>query len=227
MCQPSSRFDAVEMFAELINLVESRIENKPFRKLVADILEQNREQLLLWPAAKRNHHAFVSGFLEHTLNVTRTCCHLADKYADLYCNLNPPLNKDVIVAGAALHDIGKLRELETSPGGTEYSISGNLIGHVLQGRDIVRETAAGRKVDPDLLLRLEHVIVAHQRLPEWGSPKPPMTPEALIVHHADDLDAKMQMMADALQDESETGPMINKRNPMAQQFYRGVPQEKK
>src|SRR5262245_36900918 len=76
MCQPSSRFDAVEMFAELMNIVESRIENKPLRKLVADIFEQNREQLLHWPAAKRNHHAYVSGFLEHTLNVTRTCCHL-------------------------------------------------------------------------------------------------------------------------------------------------------
>src|SRR3954466_12504731 len=77
MCQPTSRFDPVEMFAELINLVESRVENKPLRKLVADILEQNREQLLLWPAAKRNHHAFISGFLEHTLNVTRTCCFFA------------------------------------------------------------------------------------------------------------------------------------------------------
>ena len=82
MCQPASRFDPVEMFAELMNIIESRIENEPLRKLVADILEQNREQLLLWPAAKRNHHAFASGYLEHVLNVTRTCCHLADKYAD-------------------------------------------------------------------------------------------------------------------------------------------------
>jgi 3'-5' exoribonuclease len=224
MCRPTSRFDAVEMFAELINFVESRIQNKPFRKLVADILEQNREQLLLWPAAKRNHHAYVSGFLEHTLNVTRTCCHLADKYADLYSDMNPPLNKDVIVAGAALHDIGKLRELETNPGGTEYSLSGHLIGHVLQGRDIVREAAAGKKIDPDLLLRLEHVIVAHQRLPEWGSPKPPMTPEALIVHHADDLDAKMQMIACVFQEEFANSAITSKKNPMAQQFYRGTPE---
>ena len=225
MCQPSSRFDAVEMFAELMNIVETRIENEGLRKLVADIYEQNREQLLTFPAAKRNHHAYVSGYLEHVLNVTRTCCHLADKYAELYNDLDPPLCKDVIIAGAALHDIGKLRELETGPGGTEYSVAGNLIGHVLQGRDIVRETAVGRDIDPDLMLRLEHVIVAHQRLPEWGSPKPPMTPEALIVHHADDLDAKMQMIVCVLQDESETGSMTTKRNPMAQQFYRGLKKE--
>jgi 3'-5' exoribonuclease len=223
MCQPTSRFDPVEMFAELMNLVESRIENKPLRKLVADIFEQHREQLLLWPAAKRNHHAYVSGFLEHTLNVVRSSCHLADKYGELYSDWNPPLNKDVVLAGAALHDIGKLRELETGPGGTEYSVAGCLIGHVLQGRDIVREAAAGKKIDPDLLLRLEHVIVAHQRLPEWGSPKPPMTPEALIVHHADDLDAKMQMMAGVFEEESGNGPMTTKRNAMAQQFYRGTP----
>ena len=91
---------------------------------MADILEQNREQLLLLPAAKKNHHAFVSGYLEHVLNVTRTCCHLADKYAELYNDLDPPLNKDVIVAGAVLHDIGKLRELAVTPAGAEYTAAG-------------------------------------------------------------------------------------------------------
>jgi 3'-5' exoribonuclease len=217
-----SRFDPVEMFAELINLIESRIEYEPLRKLVADIFEQNREQLLLFPAAKRNHHAYVSGFLEHTLNVVRSSCYFADKYAELYAELDPPLNKDVIMAGAALHDIGKLRELETSPGGTEYSIAGCLIGHVLQGRDIVREVAVGRNIDPEIMLRLEHVIVAHQRLPEWGSPKPPMTPEALIVHHSDDLDAKMQMIVGAFQAEATNGMMTSKKNAMNQQFYRGA-----
>lgn len=223
MCQPTSRFDPVEMFAELMNIVESRIENKPFRKLVADIMEQNREQLLLLPAATRNHHAYVSGYLEHVLNVTRTCCQLADKYAELYPDLDPPLNKDVIVAGAALHDIGKLRELQSGPSGAEYSVAGCLIGHVLQGRDIVREAAVGRTIDPDLLLRLEHVIVSHQRLPEWGAPKPPMTPEALIVHYADDLDAKMQMVVGLFTAEMSNGPMTSKRNVLNQQFYRGAP----
>jgi len=221
MCQPASRFDPVEMFAELINIVESRIENVPLRELVADILEQNREQLLVWPAAKKNHHAFVSGYLEHVLNVTRMSCHLAEKYAELYNDLEPPINKDVIVAGAVLHDIGKLRELATTPAGAEYTASGCLIGHVLQGRDIVREMAVGRTIDPEILLRLEHVIVSHQRLPEWGAPKPPMTPEALIVHYADDLDAKMNMLVCTLKEDTTDGPVTSKRNAMAQQFYRG------
>jgi 3'-5' exoribonuclease len=221
MCQPASRFDPVEMFAELMNLVESYVDNKALRKLVTDIYEQHREELLLMPAAKRNHHAFSSGYLEHVLNVTKTCCQLADKYADLYSDLQPPINKGLVVAGGALHDIGKLRELEFGPTGADYTTAGSLIGHVLQGRDIVRETAAGRKIDPDLLLRLEHVIVSHQRLPEWGSPKPPMTPEALIVHYADDLDAKMQMVVCSIKEDPAGGPMTSKRNAMNQQFYRG------
>jgi 3'-5' exoribonuclease len=135
--------------------------------------------------------------------------------------LNPPINKGLIVAGAALHDIGKLRELAVTPGGADYTPAGHLIGHVLQGRDIVREAAAGRKIDPDLLLRLEHIIVSHQRLPEWGAPKPPMTPEAMIVHYADDLDAKLQMMVCSIQEEPNGGPLTSKRNAMNQQFYRG------
>jgi 3'-5' exoribonuclease len=221
MCQPTSRFDPVEMFAELMNIVESRIADTKLRKLVADILEQNREQLLSLPAAKKNHHAYLSGYLEHVLNVTRTCCHLAEKYAALYDDLDPPLNKDVILAGAVLHDIGELRELATGPSGADYTPSGCLIGHVLQGRDIVREAAAGRPIDPETLLRLEHVIIAHQRLPEWGAPKPPMTPEALIVHYADDLDAKLQMMVCALKEDATDGPLTSKRNALYQQIYRG------
>lgn len=221
MCQPTSRFDPVEMFAELMNLIDERIADGALRQLVGDILEQHREALLTLPAARRNHHAFVSGFLEHVLNVTRTCCYLADRYAELYDELQPPLSKDVIVAGAVLHDIGKLRELSMTPAGAEYSAAGSLIGHVLQGRDIVREAAAGRKIDPEVLLRLEHVIVSHQRLPEWGAPKPPMTPEALIVHYADDLDAKLNMMVGCLKDDTTPGPLTSKRNPLAQPIYRG------
>ena len=86
---------------------------------------------------------------------------------------------------------------------------------------MVREAAAGRAIDPELLLRLEHVIVSHQRLPEWGSPKPPMTPEALIVHYADDLDAKYQMMVAILREDTNPGPVTSKKNALYQKVYRG------
>ncbi len=123
--------------------------------------------------------------------------------------------------GAILHDVGKLRELEQRPEGTVYTASGALIGHMLQGRDIVREAAAACPLPPDTLLRLEHLIIAHQRLPEWGSPKPPMTPEALLVHYADDIDAKFHMMAEVLRNDTSDGPVTSKKNALMQQVYKG------
>jgi 3'-5' exoribonuclease len=221
MCLRASRFDPEQMFAELVATAKERIENEPLRQLVVDLLEDNRELLMVLPAATRNHHAFVSGFLEHVLNVTRTACYFADKYAELYADMRPPINKDLVVAGAILHDIGKLRELALGPAGAEYTAAGSLIGHVLQGRDMIREAAGGRSIDPETMLRLEHLIVAHQRLPEWGAPKPPMTPEALMVHYADDLDAKLQMMVATIEDDATAGPVTSKRNVLGHQIYRG------
>lgn len=221
MCLPQTRFDTQTMYDELLSIARERIEDIPLRELVVHLLESNREQLLTLPAATHNHHAFVGGWLEHVLSVTRTAVYLGDKYDDYYPNLKPRLNTSVVAAGAILHDIGKLREIEECATGAEYTAAGNLIGHILQGRDIVREASAGRAIEPELMLRLEHVIVSHQRLPEWGSPKPPMTPEALIVHYADDLDAKYQMMATVLGEDTSPGPMTSKKNLLYQKVYKG------
>lgn len=190
MCCASSRFDGDTMFAELTDIAKSRIEDGGLRNLVLVLLEEYRAVLLEAFAAKRHHHAFTGGLLEHMLSVTRNAIFLADRYADYYAELVPPLDKSLVIAGAILHDIGKVRELEAGPAGAEYTTAGQLIGHILQGRDLVREAAREVEIDADRLLRLEHVIISHQRLPEWGSPKPPMIPEAVLVHYADDIDAK-------------------------------------
>lgn len=221
LCLPRSRFDSEESFAKLLQIAEERIADGELKAIVRELLKANRDVLLSLPAAMRNHHACVGGYLEHVVSVTETCCYLADKYAAHYPNLEPPLDKDLVVAGAILHDIGKVRELVQRPTGGEYTPSGRLIGHILQGRDMLREVAARHKADPEKLLRLEHLILAHQRLPEWGSPKPPMTPEALIVHYADDLDAKLYMMVDILAGDTTDGPFTSNRNPLGQALYRG------
>ena len=222
MCQAQSRYDSATMFEELLTIARQRIADGALIELVVTLLESNRESLLTLPAATHNHHAFVGGWLEHVLSVTRTSVYLADKYDDYYPEMRPRLNKGLVVAGAILHDIGKLREIEQQSTGAVYTGAGNLIGHILQGRDIVRETAAARSIDPEILLRLEHIIVSHQRLPEWGSPKPPMTPEALLVHYADDMDAKYQMMAMILRDDTNPGPVTSKKNVLFQKVYRGA-----
>ncbi len=221
MCQPRSRFDPAAMFAELLAIAREEISDKRLSSLVVEILQANREPLLTLPAATRNHHAYVAGWLEHVLSVTKTCLYLAGKYDDYYPDMKPRLDKGLVVAGGILHDIGKLREYKQEPHGASYTAEGTLIGHILEGRDIVREAAAGRGLPAEMLLRLEHIIVSHQRLPEWGSPKPPMTPEALLVHYADDLDAKFQMMHAALRDDTTPGPLTSKKNTLYQQVYRG------
>ena len=96
--------------------------------------------------------------------------------------MRPPLDKSLVVAGAVLHDIGKLIELDAQPQGAAYSARGKLIGHILLGRDMVRDKASEIDgLDSEQLLRLEHIIISHQNLPEWGSPIAPHTPEALLV----------------------------------------------
>ncbi|MGE0608765.1 MAG: 3'-5' exoribonuclease YhaM family protein [Pirellulales bacterium] len=221
MFLPRSRFDPAMMFAELAAMAEQWIDNPALRKLVLDLLEGNRQELLTLPGASRVHHAYVGGWLEHVLSVTRTAAFLADKYDDYYPHLQPRLNRGLVVAGAVLHDIGKLRELDEQPMGTIYTPAGELIGHILQGRDMLREAAAGRDIDAETLLRLEHIIVSHQRLPEWGSPKPPMTPEAMLVHYADDLDAKYNMVVGVYQEDTTPGPLTSKKNVLGQRFFRG------
>lgn len=221
-CQPQSRFDPEVMFAELMSISRERIDKGALRRLVESILTKYRAEILTFPAARHNHHAFVGGLLEHTLSVTRTAIFLADKYAEYYADMQPPLNKGLVVAGAILHDIGKLREYDCRPEGAIYSPDGALIGHMLLGRDMVREASAEAPLDADTLLRLEHIIVSHQRLPEWGSPKPPMTPESLLVHYADDIDAKFNMMAAILKTDANPGPITSKKNILAQHVYRGM-----
>lgn len=223
MCQRRSAFDLQEMFDELLKLAKDKITDDPLQTLVVGLLEKHQEELLVWPAAVRNHHAFVGGYLEHVRNVANHAVQLAENYALLYPDMNPALDVGMVAAGGILHDIGKLLELRTSAVGAEYTASGSLVGHILQGRDMVRDAA--RELDPPLdtesLLRLEHIIISHQRLPEWGSPKPPMTPEALIVHFADDCDAKFMMMKTVIEEADGETSVTNRRNVLNQQVYRG------
>ncbi len=218
---PCSRFSPESMFDELLALARENIASAPLSALVEELFTANREELLRAPAARQNHHAYAAGLLEHTLSVAKTCVFLADKYAEYYPEMRPPLDKGLVVAGGMLHDIGKLRELDAQPHDTVYTPQGTLIGHMLQGRDMLRESPAFGKLDAETQLRLEHLVIAHQRLPEWGSPKPPMTPEALLVHYADDIDAKYQMMFAILRDDTTAGPVTSRRNILGQPVFRG------
>lgn len=224
---PATRFDIDEMYVELLEIVEQHITDAPLQQLVLAILTAHEDDVKRMPAATRNHHAFIGGYLEHVLSVTKTATFLAQKYADYYDRMQPPLSQSLVVAGAILHDVGKFRELTFRPQGAEYSAQGKLVGHILAGRDIVREFAVEiPELDSETQLRLEHVIISHQNLPEWGSPIAPHTPEALLVHYADDIDAKFHMMATSLEEEGEEDAEFTSRhNPMRRAIFRGLRDE--
>jgi 3'-5' exoribonuclease len=217
-----TRYDVEAMYQELWTIAETAIADVPLRRLVLTILTNNSKQLKQVPATTKHFHPFAGGLLEHTLSVTRTCMHLANKYASDYGDLQPPLNRDLVVAGAILHDIGRCGEFNEDITAVERSVPGFLVGHLVLGRDMVRDAARELgDVDPELLQILEHIIMAHPNRPEWGSPRLPLVPECLIVHHADDLDAKMEMYVRCIMKDKEAGAFTARDPVFGQRLFKG------
>ena len=145
--------------------------------------------------------------------------NLAETFAARYTELKPPLNRDAVVAGAILHDMGRVLELGTNRSIPQPTVPGRLLGHLILGRDLFRDTARElADVHPDIVQLLEHLILTHLSLPEWGSPRLPLAPEVLIVHHADDMDAKIEMYARCLTRDKEPGP-FTARDPVWAGIY--------
>ncbi|HEV3166288.1 MAG TPA: HD domain-containing protein, partial [Isosphaeraceae bacterium] len=177
-----------QLLQTIHDIINKYIDNRYLNQLVRQVLLEHGEMFKKMQAAQNFHHSYTGGLLEHVWSMTRISGFLADHYAKYYDKLNPPLNKGVIVAAAILHDIGKLRELEYHPVEAKYTKHGSLIGHVLMGRDMVREAARQITDFPEeTLLLLEHAILAHHGRTEFGAPIVPKTLEALIVSFVDDL----------------------------------------
>jgi 3'-5' exoribonuclease len=208
-----SRFDPAVMLLELCALIEKELLDVPLRRLVLTLLDRHAPHLRSVPATQGKFYPFSGGLLEHTLSVTKTCLLLADRYVDYYRELTPPLNRDLLIAAAALHDLGRAIEFDDELG-LQVSVPGRLFGHLMLGRDLVREAAREQgDVNAELVRMLEHLVVTHLALPEWGSPRLPLIPEALILHHADDLDAKLEMYVRCLVRDQATGP-FTERDPV-------------
>ena len=185
---PATTRDVGELWAELTATVES-LTNPDLKRLLnallgnAALAQAYREA----PAARQLHHAWLGGLLEHVVSLLG----LAERVAAHY----PLLDRDLLVTGVILHDIGKIRELEWETG-FGYTVEGILLGHIQMGVDLVEKTIAELPEFPDRLRTLVlHMILSHHGKLEFGSPKLPMIPEALVLNFVDDLDAKMQAMA--------------------------------
>jgi 3'-5' exoribonuclease len=171
------------------------------------------------PAGIRNHHAYLGGLLEHVV----TLLDAADRIAPLY----PELDRDLLMAGIFLHDVGKVREL--SYGRVfSYTDEGQLIGHLIIGVEMLNEKAArvpdltGEPFPTELLLRLKHMILSHHGTYEFGSPKLPMTPEAIALHHLDNFDAKVHSFTRDIREDRNQAAAWTPFNPALQRrLYKG------
>ena len=218
----ASRQDPAAMFADLKQLVTDHVADEPLRRLVLALLDDHAAALQRLPATRDRFHPFSGGLLEHTLSVTRSCIHLAERYAAYYTELKPPLNRDLVVAAAALHDLGRVLEFGEEPVAPSYTVPGRLVGHLILGRDLVRDKARTLgDVNPELVQMLEHIVLTHLALPEWGSPRLPLVPECLILHHADDLDAKLEMYVRCLSRDQSPGPFTERDPGLNRQLLKG------
>ena len=196
---PMTERNIDEMYHELISLA-GKVRDPFMRALVSSFFIEDKEFAAAFcrhSAAKTVHHGFIGGLLEHTLGVIRLCDYMADRY--------PVLNRDLLLASALFHDIGKLKELSYFPE-NDYTDEGQLLGHIYMGAEMVSERI--RRI-PDFPQKMAneiiHCILAHHGELEYGSPKKPALAEALALNLADNTDAKLQTMTELLRSSDEKG----------------------
>lgn len=193
---PHTKKDVNVLEAELLELIE-KVQEPSIKQLLENIFldEKTYDDFIVHSAGKSVHHGYLNGLLEHTITVTK----LGLAMADLYENAQ----KDLVIAGCLLHDIGKLRELTTFPR-NDYSDEGQLIGHLVIGAEIIHDAASQIEGFPaEIEMLLKHVVIAHHGEYEYASPKRPKCIEAMIVHLADFSDSRLKMIDELLETSSE------------------------
>ncbi len=211
-CVMSSARPVDEMWAELQARI-SGIGNPFIRRLLEAVVAANEAKLRVWPAAQTLHHAYRAGFLEHILQMAAVGETLARAYN---------ANADLVQAGALVHDIGKLQELDYELA-TSYSREGRLLGHIMLGSALVGKAAAAiEQFPPELLTEIQHLILSHHGRLEFGSPVAPMTVEAFILSFIDDLDAKINMVRQAVRDDTGEGEFTAYHSKLERVLWKGT-----
>lgn len=187
---------APEDAAEMYDYIYSRaaaFEDKDLRNICVKQLTDNKEKLMYYPAAQKNHHAEMAGLLYHVKRMLM----MAERACEVYTNLN----RELVMTGVILHDMEKINEIESNELGisTGYSFEGKMLGHLVQGVRTIDRLAAELDIPREKAVMLEHMILSHHYEPEFGSPKKPLFPEAEMLHYLDMVDAKMFDMQEAVE----------------------------
>jgi len=186
---PSTPENIDDLWHRLETIFPGKIGRASLQLVAEEALSRYGEALRYHPAAKSIHHAYRGGLLEHVVSMAELALAVSDHY--------PQIDRDLVLLGVLFHDLGKLRELGAMPA-NDYTLEGHLVGHVVIGRDQVRECCAEVEgVPANLQIHLEHLVLSHQGLRAYGSPIEPSTPEAFVLHFVDDLDSKLNQLRDA------------------------------
>ena len=200
---PTTYFEVDRMYADVLAIIR-RMSDPYAVKLALSVFEdpELKPKICEAPAAKSMHHAYAGGLLEHVLSICRIMEFLGIHYQNYY---GPALNKDLLILGALFHDIGKVEELSWTRG-TEYTQTGKLLGHLIQGCELIdRHMSKIPEFPEELRLHVKHQILAHHGKLEYGSPKLPVTVEALLVHYIDDLDSKVNSIFGVIEKDQAPG----------------------
>ena len=187
---------APEEPADMYEYIYSRAEafqDQDLRNICIRELTDNKEKLMYYPAAQKNHHAEMGGLLYHVKRMLM----MAERACEVYTNLN----RELVMTGVILHDMEKINEIQSNELGvsTGYSFEGKMLGHLVQGVRTIDRLAGELGMPREKAVMLEHMILSHHYEPEFGSPKKPLFPEAEMLHYLDMIDAKMFDMQDALE----------------------------
>ena len=211
---PQTSRDIEGMFERLVKRTDSITTD--YLKALIDAFFKDKEfvnKFKTAPAAKKMHHAYIGGLLEHTLSMTS----LADKIAGHYSGIN----RDLLLSGAILHDIGKVDEFEYQFK-IDYSDKGRLLNHIVIGLKMVDEKLSGIKHFPeDQVLLLKHLIVSHHGTREFGSPEPPKTIEAVLLNYIDEIDSKVNAIRDFIASEDPDETWTSYHRLLERHFYKG------
>lgn len=176
---------------DYIDDIIKNIKNDKIKMIINHIYNNNKEKFIIYPAATKFHHAYIGGLMYHTYRMLLVASKLVEVY--------DYMNKDLVYGGIILHDIAKVKEF-TGAIQSSYSIQGQMLGHIVMGVLEIDRAALANNLEGEEELLLKHIVLSHHGIPEYGSPKKPMIPEAVLINLIDNIDSKLTVLGESLDD---------------------------
>lgn len=221
-CRPSSAIPPETTTAEILALASQHLNKTPLLLLVRKIFKDNRIALYESPASRSHHRAYIGGLLEHTLSVTKLAILLSDHFCSIAPQGKSTIYKPLVVAGAILHDIGKILDTQMLVTGPKHTLAGDLIGHAILGVEIIQRYSIEVGLDNNLRTQLSHLILSHSRFQDWGAPMPPSSLEAMILHYADYADSTFASSLKLLLEDSGDEFFTERKGPFGVPILKNI-----